>query len=69
MRGGAQEGCAVMKSIRTRVIVALASSAVLASGLSVVAAAASSATSGAVPVADGTTSGTVASPNATIYDT
>jgi hypothetical protein len=54
-----------MKSIRTRVIVALASSAVLASGLSVVAAAASSATSGAVPVADGTSS---ANPNATIVD-
>lgn len=58
-----------MKTIRTRVVVALASSAVLASGLSVAAVAASSATSGAVSVAAGTTSGTVASPDATIYDT
>jgi hypothetical protein len=57
-----------MKTIRTRLIVALAGSAVLASGMSVVAVAASSAASGAVVVADGTTSG-VASPNATIYDT
>jgi hypothetical protein len=57
-----------MKTIRTRVMVALASSAVLASGLSVAAVAASSAGSGAVAVADGT-SGTGASPNATIYDT
>jgi hypothetical protein len=53
-----------MKSIRTRVIVALAGSAVLASGLSVVAAAATSAVSGPVAVADGTT----ASPNVTIFD-
>lgn len=68
MRGGAQEGCAVMKTIRTRVIVALASSAVLASGLSVAAAAASSVTSGAVSVAAATTSGS-ASADATIYDT
>jgi ABC-type oligopeptide transport system substrate-binding subunit len=58
-----------MKTIRTRVIVALASSAVLASGLSVVAVAASSATSGAVAVADGTTTGTSANPDATVYDT
>lgn len=58
-----------MKSIRTRVIVALASSAVLTSGLSVVAAGVSSATSGAVSVAAGTTSGTVTSPDATVYDT
>ena len=57
-----------MKPIRTRVIVALASSAVLASGLSVATVAASSAAFGAVVVADGTTSGTGASPNATIYD-
>jgi hypothetical protein len=57
-----------MKSIRTRVIVALAGSAVLASGLSVVAAAATSAGSGPVAVADGTLSGTTASPNITIYD-
>jgi hypothetical protein len=57
-----------MKTIRTRVIVALASSAVLASGLSVAAVAASSAAAGAAVVADGTTSGTAASPNATIYD-
>jgi hypothetical protein len=57
-----------MKTIRTRVIVALASSAVLASGLSVAAAAASSVTSGAVSVAAATTSGS-ASPDATIYDT
>jgi hypothetical protein len=56
-----------MKTIRTRVIVALASSAVLASGLSVAAAAASSVTSGAVSVAAATTSGS-ASPDATIYD-
>jgi len=53
-----------MKSIRTRVIVALASSAVLASGLSVVAVAASSAVAGPVPVADGTS----ATGNATIID-
>jgi glutamate synthase domain-containing protein 2 len=57
-----------MKSIRTRVIVALAGSAVLASGLSVAAVAASSAAAGAAVVADGTTTGTAASPNATIYD-
>ncbi len=57
-----------MKTIRTRLIVALAGSAVLASGLSVAAVAASSASSATVVVADGTTSG-VASPNATIYDT
>jgi hypothetical protein len=57
-----------MKTIRTRVIVALASSAVLASGLSVAAVAASSAASGAAVVADGTTTGSAASPNATIYD-
>jgi hypothetical protein len=56
-----------MKTIRTRVIVALASSAVLASGLSVAAAAASSVTSGAVSIAAATTSGS-ASPDATIYD-
>jgi hypothetical protein len=58
-----------MKTIRTRVIVALASSAVLASGLSVAAAAASSVTSGAVSIAAATTSTTAASPDATIYDT
>lgn len=57
-----------MKTIRTRVIVALASSAVLASGLSVAAVAASSTASGAAVVADGTTTGTVASPNVTIWD-
>jgi hypothetical protein len=57
-----------MKTIRTRVIVALAGSAVLASGLSVAAVAASSAASGAVVVADGTTTGTAASPNVTIWD-
>jgi hypothetical protein len=57
-----------MKTIRTRVIVALAGSAVLASGLSVAAVAASSAASGAAVVADGTTTGSAASPNATIYD-
>ena len=54
-----------MKSIRTQVIVAVASSAVLASGLSVVAVAASSAAAGAVPVAVGTTS---ANPNSTVID-
>jgi len=58
-----------MKIIRNRVIVALASSAVLASGLSVVAAAASSTASGVVPVAIGTSSDTVATQNATIYET
>jgi len=63
-----EEGCTVMKSIRTRVIVALASSAVLAGGLSVAAAAASSVASGAVPVAVGATQADVAVPNATIYD-
>ena len=57
-----------MKTIRTRVIVALAGSAVLASGLSVAAVAVSSAASGAVVVADGTTTGTAASPNVTIWD-
>jgi hypothetical protein len=49
-----------MKRIRNQVIVALAGSAVLASGLSVAAVAASSAASGAVPVA--------ATSNATLYD-
>jgi hypothetical protein len=57
-----------MKSIRTQVIVAVASSAVLASGLSVVAVAASSAAAGAVPVAVGTTSATSANPDATVVD-
>ncbi len=65
MHGGATEGFAVMKDIRTRVIVALASSAVLASGLSVVAVAASSAGPAVAAVADG--SGT-ASPNVTVVD-
>ena len=57
-----------MKSIRTRVIVALASSAVLAGGLSVAAAAASSVASGAVPVAVGATQADVAVPGITVYD-
>jgi len=60
-----QEGCTVMKKIRNQVIVALASSAVLASGLSVAAAAASSAASGAVSVVAGAS---VATPDATVYD-
>ena len=71
MRGGAQEGRAVMKDIRTRIIVALASSAVLASGMSVVAVAAAGASgSAAVTIADGSTSasGTSTSPNITVYD-
>ena len=57
-----------MKRIRTRIIVALASSAVLTSGLSVAAVAASSAAPGAVPVAMAPSSDTVATPDATIYD-
>jgi hypothetical protein len=57
-----------MKRIRNQVIVALASSAVLASGLSVVAVAASSAASGAVPVAMGATSPPAAVPFITVYD-
>ena len=57
-----------MKSIRTRVIVALASSAVLASGLSVAAAAVSSASAAAVPVASGATFRHVATPDITVYD-
>jgi len=55
-----------MKSIRTRVIVALASSAVVASGLSVVAVV-SSAGSAAVSVADGAITGS-ATPTITVYD-
>jgi hypothetical protein len=57
-----------MKRIRNQVIVALASSAVLASGLGVAAVAASSAATGAVPVAVGATSGGFATANATVYD-
>jgi hypothetical protein len=57
-----------MKSIRTRVIVALASSAVLASGLSVAAVAVSSASAAAVPVASGAVFGHAATPNITVYD-
>jgi hypothetical protein len=57
-----------MKNIRNQVIVALASSAVLASGLSVAAVAASSAVSGAVPVAAAATSGAVAVPGITVWD-
>ena len=57
-----------MKNIRNQIIVALASSAVLASGLSVAAVAASSAASGAVSVAAVATSDAVAVPNATVYD-
>jgi hypothetical protein len=57
-----------MKTIRTRVIVALASSAVLASGLSVAAVAVSSASAAAVPVASGGASGHVAIPDITVYD-
>lgn len=57
-----------MKSIRTRVAVVVASSAVLASGLSVVAVAASSATAAAVPVADGASSSTSSVPDITVYD-
>jgi len=58
----------VMKRIRNQVIVALASSAVLASGLSVAAVAASSAASGAVPVAASATSDVTAVPFITVYD-
>jgi hypothetical protein len=57
-----------MKTIRTRVIVALASSAVLASGLSVAAVAVGSVNSAAVPVASVTASGHVVTADATIYD-
>jgi hypothetical protein len=57
-----------MKRIRNQVIVVLASSAVLASGLSVAAVAVSSAASGAVPVAAGVASGGFATGNATVYD-
>jgi hypothetical protein len=42
-----------MKEVRTRIVVALASSAVLASGLSMAVAAVTAGSSGAVTVADG----------------
>jgi hypothetical protein len=54
-----------MKDLRTRIIVTLAGSAVLASGLSVAAAAVSAGTSAAVTVA-GSNSGT--SPNITVVE-
>jgi hypothetical protein len=57
-----------MKTIRTRVVVAIASSAVLASGLSVAAVAVGSVNSAAVPVASVTASGHVAVPGVTVYD-
>jgi hypothetical protein len=56
-----------MKVVRTRLIVALASSAVLASGLSVAVAAVSSGSSAAVTIADGS-SGTTPTPNVGIID-
>lgn len=65
--GGAPEGFEAMKVVRTRIIVALASSAMLASGLSVAVAAVSSGSSAAVTIADGSSSGS-ATPNVTIVD-
>jgi hypothetical protein len=66
----------LMKNVRIRVIVTLASSAVLASGLSVAAAAVSSGTSAAVSsgtsaaltVASSGSSGTTPTPNITVVD-
>jgi hypothetical protein len=57
-----------MKNVRTRVIVTLASSAVLASGLSMAVAAVSSGTSAAVTVAGSGSSGSTPTPNVTIID-
>ncbi len=57
-----------MKNVRTHLIVALAGSAVLASGLSVVVAAVSTGTSAAVTVASGSSSGTTPTPNITVVD-
>jgi hypothetical protein len=57
-----------MTKIRTRVIVALASSAVLASGLSVAVVAFSPGASAAVSVADGSNSGSGGSTNVIIVD-
>jgi hypothetical protein len=57
-----------MKDVRTRIVVALASSTVLASGLSVAAVAVTSGTSTAVTVAGGAPTGTAATPNITVVD-
>ncbi len=57
-----------MKDIRTRIIVALASSTVLASGLSMAVVAFSPGSTAAVSVADGSTPSPSASSNVIIID-
>jgi hypothetical protein len=62
------EGFEAMKFVRTRIAVALASSAVLASGLSVTAAAVSSGSSAPVTIADASPAGVAPTPTVTIVD-
>jgi len=57
-----------MKVIRTRIVVVLASSAVVASGFGLTAFVASSASPGAATILAASQSGSQPSPNTTIYD-